>query len=193
MTTALAWIWLPAVVVVTALGAGLLVARIARHPLPRALVVPVGLAAAIVLVAACYEVGLTRAATLPLLVAVALGGLVAGRADLRDSLRPGPAGAAALGAYLLYLAPVLFSGHWTWAGYNFTNDPSLTFLGTDWILQHGATLPPAPDSTSEIMAGGMINGGYPLGGHLLLGTLTPLAGLEFAAGYQPSGWRRSSR
>ena len=185
MTTLLAWIWLPAVVVVTALGVGLLVSRIARHPLPRGLVVPVGFAVAIVLVAAGYEVGLTRDAVAPLLVAVALAGLVAGRADLRDSLRPGPAGAAALGAYLLYLAPVALSGHWTWAGYNFTNDPSLTFLGVDWILQHGATPPMAPDSTSEIMAGGMIDGGYPFGGHLLQGTLTPLAAIPFEAGYQP--------
>ncbi|MDP1850649.1 MAG: hypothetical protein Q8K79_22850, partial [Solirubrobacteraceae bacterium] len=184
MTTALAWIWLPVVIVVTSLGVGLLAGRIARHPLAPALLVPVGFAGAIVLVSAGYELGLTRTVVAPLLVAVALAGLVAGRAELVE-LRPGPATAAALGVFGLYLAPVALSGHWSWAGYNFTNDPGLTFLGTDWILRHGATLPIRPDSTSEIMAGGMVSGGYPLGSHLLLGTLTPLAGIPFAAGYQP--------
>lgn len=184
MTSALSWIWLPLVAVVTALGVGLLAGRVARHALAPGLLVPVGFAAAIVLVAAGYELGLTRTFVLPLLVAVAVAGLWVGRAQLAD-LRPGPAGIAALGGFLLYLAPVALSGHWTWAGYNFTNDPSLTFLGVDWIVHHGATLPPAPDSTSEIMAAGMVSGGYPLGSHLLLGTLTPLAGVPFEAAYQP--------
>lgn len=184
MTTALAWIWLPALVAVMSLGVGLLVGQVARHRLAPALVVPVGFAVAIVLVAAGYELGLTRTVVLPLLVAAAAGGVIVGRAELAG-LRPGPAGAAALGGFVLYLAPVALSGHWSWAGYNFTNDPSLTFLGTDWILRHGATLPVAPDSTSEIMAGGMVSGGYPLGSHLLLGTLTPLAAVPFAAAYQP--------
>jgi hypothetical protein len=185
MTPALAWIWLPAVVVVTSLGVGLLVSRVARHALPRGLVVPVGLAAAIVLVAAGYEAGLTRTTVLPMLVAVALAGLLAGRAELRDSVRPGPAGAAALGAYLLYMAPVALSGHATWAGYNFTNDPSLTFLGADWIVHHGATLPQALDSTSELVTRGLVGAGYPLGSHVLLQTLTPLSAVQFAAAYQP--------
>ncbi|MDP1850209.1 MAG: Plug domain-containing protein [Solirubrobacteraceae bacterium] len=184
MTSALAWIWLPALVVLTALGVGLLAGRLARHDLAPALLVPVGLGAAIVLVAAGYELGLTRTVVLPLLIAVAAAGLIAGRARL-DELRPGPAGAAALGAFALYLAPVALSGHWTWPGYNFTNDPSLTFLGVDWIVHHGETFPVAPDSTSEIMAGGMVSNGYPLGSHLLLGTLTPLSGVPFAAAYAP--------
>ncbi|MGI8729894.1 MAG: hypothetical protein ACR2LK_07880 [Solirubrobacteraceae bacterium] len=185
MTTALAWIWLPVVVIATALGVGLLVERIARHELPTALLAPAGFAAAIVLVAACYEIGLTRTVVLPLLLAAAGAGILAGRERLRERLRPGPAGAAALGAYLLYLAPVALSGHWSWAGYNFTNDPSLTFLGVDWIVQHGATLPSDPRSTYEIVAAGMVASGYPLGSHLLLGTLTPLGLVPFEAGYQP--------
>ena len=185
MTTALAWIWLPLFAIATTLGVGLLAERIARHRLPAALLAPVGFAGAVVLVAACYEVGLTRTATLPLLLALAVAGLLLGRADLRERLRPGPAGAAALGGFLLYLAPVALSGHWTWPGYNFTNDPSLTFLGVDWIVHHGATQPGSPTSTSEILAGQMVDVGYPLGSHLLLGTLTPVAGVSFAAAVQP--------
>jgi hypothetical protein len=185
MTTALAWIWLPALAVATALGVGLLAERIARFRLPGALVAPVGFAGAIVLVAACYELGATRTVALPLLLVAAAAGLVMGRDGLAERLRPGPAGAAALGGFLLYLAPVALSGHWTWPGYNFTNDPSLTFLGVDWIVHHGATQPAAPDSTYEILAGQMVDVGYPLGSHLLLGTLTPLAGGQFAAVVQP--------
>jgi hypothetical protein len=184
MTTVLAWVWVPLVVLATALGVGLLAERFARHRLPGGLLAPVGFAGAIVLVSACYQAGLTRAVTLPLLLVVAVAGLVTGRAGLAGRLRPGPAGAAALGSFLLYLAPVALSGHWTWAGYNFTNDQSLTFLAVDWVVHHGAGSFESTRSTYDIVASQMMDNGYPLGSHLLLGTLTPLTGIPFAATFQ---------
>src|SRR4051794_13759047 len=114
MTELLAWVWLPLVVYVLALGAGLLAEELARFRLPTALTPAVGFAVQILLATAAYRVGLSRGPVLALVILVAVAGFVLARAGLRARVDPGAAGLAFLGAYLLYLAPVALSGHATW-------------------------------------------------------------------------------
>jgi hypothetical protein len=100
-------------------------------------------------------------------------------------LRPGVAAVAGIATYGLYLAPTALSGSWTWAGYNYTNDPSQNMTTTAWIVAHGFRLPPFREySTTTSAAWSYIDQGYPLGAHLLLGTVQPLTGAPLMALYQ---------
>ena len=185
MTSLLAWIWLPAVLLAVGTGLGLLCEAITRVRLPGAIVAAVGMCAGILIVTVAYELHATSAVVTPLLVVLALVGVVLRRDGLAARLRPGPAGLAALGAYGLYLAPVVLSGSWTWEGYNYTNDPANTLTTTWWILGHGATVPPAGVSTTLNVAGSLVDQGYPIAPHLFMGSIAPLAGIGLVAAYQP--------
>jgi hypothetical protein len=185
VTEALAWAWLPVVLFVLPAGAALLAERAAGHQLPDALLAPVGFAGLVVVVTGAYRLGLTRMPVLLLVVALAAAGYVLAWRQKRARPRPGPALLAALAAFVLYLAPVALSGHWSWAGYNFTNDPSLNLVTATWVLDHGFAPPARADDTDELVVAGQLAVKYPLGAFLLLGTLTPLAGIDLAAAMQP--------
>jgi len=184
MQSALAWIWVPLALYALCLGLGLALETATRVTLPAAIVAPVGLCVGVVLVNPVYKLDGTVAVALGVLLVVALVGFVRQRGTLRGRLRPGPAAFAALATYVLYLAPSALSGHWTWAGYNFTNDPSNTLTATAWILNHGYTLPAARGTNTAITAAGGVDQGYPLGAHLLLGTAQPMFGVPLIAAYQ---------
>jgi hypothetical protein len=137
MTTFLAFLWTPVIATALALGVGLLVERLARWRIPGALLAPVGAATAIVLTTAVYRMHGTAVVAAVVIGAAAVAGVVLARGDLRERLRPGPAAAAGLAVYLLYLGPVLASGHWSWPGYNFVNDTSVNLLYVDLLAHHG--------------------------------------------------------
>ncbi len=90
MEQLLAWIVLPALAATTALGVGLLVERLVAARTPRGLVLPLGFAASVVLLAVPYSLGLGARWAMVLLVLTTVVGLVVERgADPR-----GPAGPA---------------------------------------------------------------------------------------------------
>jgi len=184
--TVLAWFWTPVVLYAIALGLGLLAERVARIELPGALLAPLGLAVAIVAVMPVYRLHGSAAVAAPLAVVLAAVGLALSRRSLRRRLRPGPFGLTALAAYVLYLAPVALSGHWTWGGYNFVNDPAINFVYVDRLLGHGMSAPEALDSTTAVITATGLKLGYPLGAHALLATLEPLSGAPLAAIYHPA-------
>jgi hypothetical protein len=185
MQSTLAWIWAPLVLCAVCLGLGLLVEAATRMRLAGALLIPIGLALGILYADTVYRVGATTAVALPVLLVLAVAGYALQRDTIVERLRPGAAGLAGLGTYVLYLAPVALSGSWTWAGYNYTNDPANTMTATAWIIGHGFDQPLANSSTSAVVAGGYIEQGYPLGAHLLMGTVRPLTGVPLMAIYQP--------
>ena len=185
MTSFLAWVWTPLVLLAVCGGLGLLLEALTRTRLPAALLAPIGLCLGVLLVIPAYEVGATDVVVAVVLCALAIAGVALGRRGLLERLRPGPAAAAALATYGLYLAPVVLSGSWTWAGYNYTNDPANTLTAAAWILGHGATPPAEGISTSANVAAMLMDSGYPLGPHLFLGSLLPLAGVSLVAAYQP--------
>jgi hypothetical protein len=185
VTELLAWVWLPVVLYVLALGAGLLTERLAGHRLPNALVAPVGLAVLLVAITPIYRLGGGSAIAAPVAVLAALVGLFMARRSLRGRLNPGAAGLAGLGAYLLYLAPVAASGHWTWSGYEFVNDTASNLVFAAWVGENGVTEPSAVDSTTSALATTPIQLKYPLAAHFLLATVEPLSGAPLAAVYHP--------
>ncbi len=185
MTTILAYLWTPVIAALLAVGIGLLVERLARWPLPSALLAPVGGATAIALVTVIYRLHGTAPVAAVAVAATAAAGLLLARRDLRARLRPGWAGAAALLAYAIFVGPSLLTGHWTWAGYNFVNDTSVNMVYIDLLAQHGYTAPGPPFSTTTIMQASGVGQRYPMGSHGLIATLRPFTGIDAAAVYQP--------
>jgi hypothetical protein len=183
MQSALAWIWAPVVLYAISLGLGLLLEAATRFRADAAFVAPLGFGLGVLVVVALYHAGLHDHVVAIVLVLASIAGAALGRARLLEILRPRPATYAALAAYLLYLAPCALTGSWTWAGYNFTNDPANTLTATAWILAHGFH-EPAKTTTSLIVAQSNVSGGYPLGAHLLMGSVRPLVGVPLEAMYQ---------
>ena len=181
---AAAWLGLPLAYVLTGLGLALLLERLLRVRLPPAGLLPLGACASICLLLGVYRVGLHGWSPPALLVVLALAGLVLARADLRERLAPGPAGAAAAGVALLYLAPSVLTGGWTWNGYNFLNDTAVQFLLADQLQHYGvAHLPDALSTRSEVIRT-YVDTGYPLGTHAHVGGLATLLGAGVDVVYQ---------
>jgi len=184
MTTALlAWIWTPLLLLGVSLGWGLLTDAVLRTKLPPALLAPAGLAVVVVVASLGFRL------KVPVLVFVALAagallGLVLGRGRLRRGAWDGHGLIAAGGVYALYMAPIVFSGEATWAGYNFVNDTASNFVLADVIENHGVASPGA-DSGTAANAANLLNSGYPLGAFSLLAGLRPLTGTPLEAIYQP--------
>src|SRR6188472_4549706 len=114
MQTALAWVWAPAASYLLVFGLGLFVERVVGVRLANALLAPVGLCAAIVVVMPIYRAGANIAVALPVVAMLALGGLIRRPRDLWSRLGAGPLGLAGLATFGLYLAPIALTGHWTW-------------------------------------------------------------------------------
>ena len=185
MTTIIAYLWTPLVMALVAIGLGLLVERLARWPLPAALLGPIGAAAAIVLTTIAYLWHGDALVAAAVVVVPAVAGLALSRRELRARLRPGAAGAAALLAYLVYVGPALLSGHWTWAGYNFVNDTSVNMIYADLLAHRGFSDTGGPFSTTTLAQHSAFEQGYPMGVHGLIATLQPLTGISAAPLYQP--------
>ena len=186
MDSLLAWLWLPALLWAICLGLGLLAERICRFALPNALLAPVGLGAFIALVMPGYRHGVGAWLAITLVSVGALGGFVLAGRTLPSRANPGWAGVAAVAAYVLYLAPVALSGHSTFAGYDFVNDPSLNLAWAD-MLEHGGVrvLAATPSTTATVQAYAR-GSGYPLGAFAVLATLRPPSFAPLVAIYQPT-------
>ena len=185
MQSALAWIWAPLVLCALCFGLGLLVEAVTRYRLASPVVAGIGFCLGILIVDFAYRLGAHVVLVAPVVVILAVVGFVLGRNGLRERMRPGGSALAGMAGYCLYIAPAALSGSWTWAGYNYTNDPANTMTTTAWIVAHGARLPPVKEySTSTVVAWDFIHTGYPLGGHLLLATVQPLTGAPLMALYQ---------
>ena len=131
------------------LGLGLLADRLLRAEVPAALLAPLGLGVAIVLVTPVYRFGLSAAVALPLLLIAAARGPGSSRgASLRERAWAPVALGAAGAVYVLHMLPVALSGDPTWAGYNFVNDTAANFVLIDLLEHHGAQRAPTADSTT---------------------------------------------
>ena len=186
MESLAAWLLFPAVVVLVASGLGLLVGRLVHSELSPALVAPVGLCVGIVVSLPVYKAGGGAAIAAPLLAVLAVAGLALGRRDLRRTLTPGWPAIAGLLAYVLYIAPVALSGHWTWLGYNFVNDTAVNMVMVDHVAAHGVRPFEGAPSTTANLINGTLGSRYPMGLHGLLAALHGLVGfLPLEAVYQP--------
>jgi hypothetical protein len=168
------------------LGCGLALERVlpGRVCLANALLLPLGLCVAIVLVFPGYVAGVNDVLAVALLVAVSLAGLAFARGGLRARLNPGWAGVAGLAAYLLYMLPVIASGHWTWSGYDFVGDSAFEMLLAVHIKGFGTVLGSIPETSEREFLKAYLESGYPLGAQSLLGTFSGLTHTSVEVLYQ---------
>jgi hypothetical protein len=185
MTLVVAWVGTPLVLGLLSIGCGLLVASAAGDKLPPALLLPVGFAAVVVIGVVTTVFDATARLTTPIVIALAVAGLGAAWPwSLRR--RDGWAAAAGAGAYLAFGAPVILSGHATFAGYISLDDTS-TWLGmADRLLTHGRNLTGLAPSTYQAALDWYWNqNGYPVGAFPPLGIVHQLTGTDSAWLVQP--------
>jgi hypothetical protein len=201
----LPWVLFPLVLAAIGAGWGILVELAAGARVNNALVVPLGLAAAIVVAGILTAFSGTARAATPVVAVGAVAGLVvwararllarrapagegelagAGSAGVRRSPLPGRwALLAALGAFLIYGAPVLLSGEATFTGFLKLDDTGTWFNVVDIVMNHSHSLAALnaafhPPSTFTQVFTGDVGEQYPLGAFMLLGVGNQLTGID---------------
>ena len=189
----IAWIAFPLVLAAVGLGWGVLLRHAAGVPVDGALVVPLGLAGAIVAADLLTSWSTSAPLAAALVAAVAAAGLARGWRAVSSVARMRGAGSAtawpllaALAVLLAYGAPVLLSGEATFAGYVRLDDTA-TWLGiVDRVMSHGRSLSGLTSSTYRLILDAYVNaGGYPTGSFVLLGSGRALVGADAAWLFQP--------
>jgi hypothetical protein len=183
LTFFLAWFVFPVVFGAAMLGCGLVLERVAGLRLSFALLFPAGLATAVVAMNFAVMLDATAELAVPLVVALAVGGLAAAGRGLRERF-DGWATAAAAAAYVVLGAPVLATGEPTFAGYVKLDDTATSLGMLDWALEHGTRVAGLAPSSYEAMLTVWLGDGYPVGSLLPLG-LTHLVGVDAAWTWQP--------
>jgi hypothetical protein len=165
------------------LGCGSLLELAAGERLPRPLVVPAGLTVVIVAAQFATLTDATAEFAGPFVVALALVGLLLSRVWRS---RPEPwAGAAAVGVFAAFAAPVVLSGRATFAGYIKLDDTATYLAMTDRVMEHGPSLAGLAPSTYEATLATTLAIGYPTGSLMPLGLGHQLLSYDSAWLYQP--------
>src|SRR5262249_7199014 len=178
----LAWVLFPLVLAAIGLGWGVIVERAGAMRLNDALLVPCGLAAALVVAGTLTAFSATAPAAVTVVaVGGAVGLVLAGRGPRR---RAGRAALAALGVPPAYAAPVLPSGQATFLGYVKLDDTASFFTFTDNAMSHGRSVAGLAPSTYRLEFE-QANPAYPLGSFMLLGVARALTGVGIAWVFPP--------
>jgi hypothetical protein len=190
MTLLVAWLVFPLVLALLALGCGLLLERLTETSLPAVLVPGVGLALVIVIADFLTRLDATAELAVPAVLLLAFAGfwLTPRRRELSASRLWQPAVrwalACAAAVYLVFAAPIVFSGQPTIAGYLRLEDTSIWLTLIDHVMEHGRDLSGlAPSSYEAILQ--IVDEGYPVGFLLPLGVARPLVGQDAAWLLQP--------
>jgi hypothetical protein len=185
-----AWLLFPVVLGLLGAGWGLLVRRLLWPELTGSLVIPLGVAALIVLGGLTTSASKLAPVTVPLAVLGALAGVVLHARDrgLRLAIAvDGWAALLAVGLIAVYGAPVLLSGHATFAGYLKLDDTATWLSIVDRVLGHGRSLSGLPASTYALnLHAYLTTMGYPIGSFLPLAIGRALTGADAAWVFQPS-------
>jgi hypothetical protein len=187
VTFVLAWVAFPLVLGALGLGWGVLIEEASGARLVSgALLVPVGLAGALVVAGLLTTNGTTAPLAVPVDAVVAVGGLVRARLSRRDWPVPDWSLLAALGVLLAYGAPVLATGTATFTGFIKLDDTS-TWLGiTAHLFTDGRSTASLQPSTFKLLLDTNLGtAAYPVGGFMLLGVGRGLVGVDAAWLYQP--------
>lgn len=185
MTFLVSWLAFPVVLATLALGVGLLVAAVARIEVPRALLVPLGLAGAIVLAQPLTMFEPTAVLAMPLVVAGAVAGFAASVPWHRGvALDPWPLAVAA-GVFTAFAAPFVLSGEPTFGGYLKLDDTASWLALTDRAMEYGTSAAGLPPSSYEATLDFYLGSQYPLGTFLPLGIGSRALAADPAWLYQP--------
>lgn len=179
-----AWAIFPLILLTLCAGIGLLVDALSGRRLPGPLVAPTGLAGIVLVGQFTTWSDATAELTVPLLLTLAIVGIGLslpwrfGRPD------PWPA-CVALAVFLLFGAPVLLSGHPTFAGFIKLDDTATWFALTDRVMEHGRSLAGLEPSTYRATLDFNLAAGYPIGVFIPFGSAQKLAGGDLAWVFQP--------
>jgi hypothetical protein len=178
----LPWVLFPLVLAAIGAGWGVLVERAAGSRVNDALLLPVGLAAALVVAGTVAAFKATAPAAVTLVAVGAVAGLIlswpGGRLGRWPLL-------AALGVLLVYGAPVLLSGQATFTGFIKLDDTSTWFDITDRVMSHARSSAGLPPSTYALEFSAQAAPNYPFGAFMLSGVGRALVGVDIAWVFQP--------
>jgi hypothetical protein len=183
MSLIVPWIGLPLVLLAMSLGCALAVERVSGVRIAGALMLPLGLATAIVIAQALTAISVTARLATPAVILVAVAGLVVGRREARRAL--GPWLIAAGVVYLVYGAPVLATGAATYLGWIRLDDNAAWLAIIDNVMTHGRSIAGLSHSTYASTLDSYLPNGYPLGGFLALGVVHQVLGTDAMWLYQP--------
>jgi hypothetical protein len=178
----LSWVLFPLVLAAIGLGWGAIVERASGSKVNDALLLPLGLAAALVVAGTLTAFSATAPAAVVVVgVGAAAGLLLAWRRLLNLDRWPL---LAAAGVLLAYGAPVLLSGQATFTGIIKLDDTGTWFNIVDNIMSHGRSVAGQLPSTFTLNFE-QANPAYPLGSFALLGAARGLTGIDVAWVFQP--------
>jgi hypothetical protein len=184
MTLLVPWIVFPLVLCAIALGIGLGLRELADARIPGPALLPLGLAATTIVASLTTWSAMPAPLTVPVLVALAAGGLALG--SRRSFRRFDPwAAICATAAFLAVGTPVLATGEATFAGYVKLDDTATFLALTDRTLEHGRDLEGLAPSSYEATLSVNLEHGYPTGALLPLGVGSRLVGTDPAWLFQP--------
>jgi hypothetical protein len=179
----LSWVLFPLVLALIGLGWGAIVERAAGVRVDDALVLPIGLAAALVLAGTLTAFTVTAPAAVPLVAVGAVAGLPLAWVE-RSRLGRWPL-LAAFGVLLAYGAPILLSGNATFAGFVRLDDSATWFNVIDHVMSNGRSVSGEAPSTYSLTFSTDIGTTYPIGSFMLLGVARGLTGIDVAWVFQP--------
>jgi hypothetical protein len=185
MTQFVCWVVFPIVLAVLSFGCGLIVERASGLRLAEPLLLPVGLAAIVVVGELMTKSSATARFTTPIVVVIALIGIAVGRPWRRVSRAAVWPLVAAGAVYLVYLAPVLLSGEPTFTGFIKLDDIATWMAMTDRVLSHGHDLSGLAPSSYEAALQFYLTGGEPVGAMLPWGIGHQLVSEDLAWVFQP--------
>jgi hypothetical protein len=152
--------------------------------LPRPLVVPAGLTIVILTAQFATLTDATAELAGPLVIALALAGLLLSPPWRTWRLEPWAAGAA-VGVFAVFAAPIVLSGRATFAGYIKLDDTATYLAMTDRVMEHGSSLAGLAPSTYEATLATTLGIGYPTGSLMPLGLGHQLLSYDAAWLFQP--------
>ncbi len=186
-----AWVLFPLLLGLLCLGCGLLVDACFGRAVPGAHLPATGFAAVIVLTSVLTSRGELASTATPAVVLAAVTGFATvawrGRPDHARILRPldGWALAVAFAVFFIYAAPVVLSGHPTFAGYIKLDDTATWMAFIDRVMDHGRDLSGLEPSSYQATLQVNLPSGYPVGAFLPLGVGGRLTGTDVAWLVQP--------
>jgi hypothetical protein len=177
-----AWVLFPLVLAAIGAGWGTLLERAAGTRVNDALLLPLGLATALVVAGTLTTFAATAPAAVPVVAVGAAGGLVfawpGGRFQRWPML-------AAVGVLLVYGAPVILSGQATFTGFIRLDDTATWFNIIDHVISHARSVSGETPSTYTLVYTGDVGPTYPLGAFMLPGVARALTGIDIAWVFQP--------
>ena len=186
LSLAAAWLLFPAVLLAVSAGLGLAVDWIVGRHLPGTLILPLGMAGAIAVARLVTSADATAELALPLLVLVAVAGLVLGRERLAATWSERHALVAAGLVFVVVGAPAYMSLEPTFLGYLQLPDTGHQLSIASFTPDGGTDYEKLEPSSYRDVLAKYIGTEYPIAPQATLGVLAPLgAGLDIAWLYHP--------